>query len=138
MSLLVVLLVLISANGLSQQSSDCPTKKVTCTKTKDLLLDSKGCPVRLTSEEMMRHAIAKTPINRPGMLGKNRVYGNVEVEVVVDKQGRVKCVRALNGHALAQGVVVLAVSKWRFEPYTVDARKKAVVGVLSIPFDFSR
>ena len=135
-ALAVLLLILSPVDGAGQQSGDCPTKSHPCAKTKDLLLDSEGCPFRLTSEEMMSRVLDKYPINRPGVLGRNNVYGVAEVEVVVDKRGKVKCARSLNGNPIGQAAAVRSVAKWRFKPYTFAGKKRAVLGVLNIPFDF--
>ena len=132
----ILLLILIPRIGAGQQPSDCPTEKRSCVKTEDLLLDSEGCPVRLTSAEMMSRATAKSPINRPGLLGRNNINGSVEVEVVSDKRGKVRCARVLSGHPLAHAAAVQSVTRWSFKPYTVVGKRKAVAGVLNIPFDF--
>lgn len=122
----------------SQPQGDCSEERWSCVMTQDVLLDRKGCPVRLSSEKMMKYVADKIPISPPALLGNNNLRGVVKLEVVVDKKGEVKCARGVDGHPMARNMAVQAVSKWKFRPYKVDGKCVAILGYLNIPYDFSR
>lgn len=94
-----------------------------------------GQPV-LSSSQLTDRVIQRHTIERPGSLGKNKVSGIVNIEVLINKQGKVICARGVDGHPLAMGSAVRSVRRWTFRPYARGGKAISVAGVLSIPFDF--
>jgi outer membrane biosynthesis protein TonB len=86
----------------------------------------------------MNLAIQRTPVERPGLLGKNSIRGEVSVEVLIDEQGKLQCARGIGGHPIAIPAAIWAIRKWTFNPYSVRGRAKSVLGTLIIPFDFGQ
>jgi Gram-negative bacterial TonB protein C-terminal len=111
-------------------------KNRSCFERKDLLRDNHGRPVRMSSSELTDRVIERQPIERPGTLGRNNLRGVVTIQVVIDKQGRVICAYGVAGHPIAFGPAIKSLQKWTFRPYSVNGKRKAVVGVLDIPYDF--
>lgn len=107
-----------------------------CLKRPDLLRDSEGRPIWLGSSELLDRVIEKQRIERPGQLGKNSLEGVVSVEVLINKHGKVSCARGSEGHPIAIGAAIHSLRKWTFRPYIVSGKPKAVVGVLTVPYDF--
>ena len=108
-----------------------------CAGKVNLARDKTGAVVRLESEDMMSRVTYKTPVEEP-MKGHLNLEGSVTVEVVVNSEGTIECVRATKGHALAVGAVVRAVQSWRFKPFVVGGKPTAVLGRLTIPYSFKR
>jgi hypothetical protein len=86
----------------------------------------------------MLRVTSEHPIERPGGLGRNRISGNVTVEIMIDTDGSVSCVRGVAGHPLGIVAAVSSLRKWTFEPYVIGGKAMPVLGVLDIPFDLSR
>ena len=124
-----------SGQGLSQEKGT--HKSWACLNRTDLLRDSDGRPVWLASSAVMDRVIEKQPIERPGQLGKNSLRGVVSVEVLINKHGKVICVRGVEGHPVGIGAAIHSVRKWTFRPYTFRGKAKAVAGVLTVSYDFA-
>lgn len=100
--------------------------------------NSRENPVRLNSEDLMSLVLEKTPLNSPSLLGRNNIHGIVEVEVLINKDGKVHCVLGRSGHPLARDSAVRSVSRWGFKPYVIKNKAKSVIGILALPYDFRR
>ncbi|HEU4507237.1 MAG TPA: energy transducer TonB [Pyrinomonadaceae bacterium] len=111
-------------------------KNWSCLKRKDLLRDKEGRPVWLTSEELMERVLEQEPIERPGPLGRNNLRGVVRIRVLINKHGKVICAQGVDGHPMAIGPAIHAVRKWTFKAFNLDGKRKSVVGVLELPYDF--
>jgi hypothetical protein len=107
-----------------------------CVKGEQFLRHSRGSPVWLSSAELMERAIDRQELERPALLGPSGLHGEVTVQLLIEKDGGVKCVRGIRGNALAISSAVYSLPKWTFKPYVVDAEPKSVLGVLTIPYDF--
>ena len=62
------------------------------------------------------------------------VSGDVVLEMVINKQGRVEDVKATSGHPLLVQSAVDAVSQWRYKPYVVGHEAVAVQARVVIKF----
>lgn len=111
-------------------------KSWSCLRRRDLLRDSRGRAVWLDSPELMDRVVEKQPIVRPGSLGKNKLRGAVNIQVLIDKSGRVICARGLKGHPLGVSAAISSLRKWSFRPFIVNGKSKPVAGVLTLPYDF--
>ncbi len=92
----------------------------------------------LNSQELEKRIRKRTPIQTPGTLGKNNLHGTVALHILIGEDGAVKCVRVKEGHPLAISPAIDAVKDWVFEPYVVDDAPHAVLGEISVNYDFRR
>jgi hypothetical protein len=107
-----------------------------CLKRKDLLRDKQGRPVWLTSEELMDRVIEREAIERPGPLGKNNLRGVVSIRIVINKHGKVICAQGVDGHGMAIGAAIHSLRRWTFKAFMLTGKRKSVVGVVNLPYDF--
>jgi len=107
-----------------------------CVKSKHFLRDSRGNPVWLTSSQLLQRAITQQSPDRPALLGKSALHGEVTVQVLIGKDGSVECARGVRGNALAISSAVYSIPKWTFKPYAVNGASKSVLGLLTVPYDF--
>lgn len=107
-----------------------------CVKSKHFLRDSRGNPVWLTSSQLVERAINRQSPERPALLGKNSLHGEVTVQVLIGKDGRIECVRGVRGNPLAISSAVYSTPKWTFKPYLVDGEPRSVLGLLTVSYDF--
>ena len=85
----------------------------------------------ISSGELRRHAIDMPSPKLPSSL---RTAGKITVDVLVDSDGRVKCVQAMNGHPILRRAVTDAVKKWTFRPFLAGDKPVAVFGHLDFVF----
>lgn len=102
-----------------------------CGTTSNLLVDSDGQPVWIGSDELKKHAINMPSPKLPSSL---RAAGKITVNVLVNSDGHVKCVQALNGHPTLRRAVTEAVQKWTFKSFLANDKPIAVFGHLSVVF----
>jgi hypothetical protein len=138
--LLGIILLTVGAICLTAQSNPKRPSESnwTCIKGKDFLRDRYGKAVWLDSRELQRRARKKTSPQAPGTLGRNNLRGTVILQVLVGKDGAVECARAIKGHPVAITPAITAIQDWVFEPYTVDDEPHAVLGEISVNYDFRR
>ena len=108
-----------------------------CLKERDLLRNSSGHPRWFSSSELMERVIDKQPVERPGVLGKNNLRGVVTIQVVIDKNGKVICAHGQEGNPIGLASAIRSLRKWTFKPYVSNGKRKSIIGVLSIPYNFS-
>jgi TonB family protein len=90
--------------------------------------------VRVNTAEALKAAVSKPQPEYSPIARQMKVAGKVEVEAVVDTEGKVASVKALNGNPLLTQSAVNAVQKWKFTPFTADGQPTKAVVTLS--FDF--
>ncbi len=122
--------------GQSATQSVYSIKGWSCVKGKDYLRDNQGRPVWLNSSALLERVIDKQPVKRPALLGKNNLQGDVIVQVLINKDGKVECARGVKGHPLAISSAIDSVPKWVFKPYAVNNEPKSILGILTIAYDF--
>jgi TonB family protein len=72
----------------------------------------------------------------PPLAARARVTGQVQVQVIIDKNGKVIAASALSGHPLLQHAAVTAAKKALFNPFKLDGKPVKVLGV--IVYNFSQ
>jgi hypothetical protein len=108
-----------------------------CAAGKSVARDRRLNPIWLASSDLMSRATNTTALSAP-MLGSGHLAGKVTLEILIDADGKVECARAIEGHPIAVSSALDAVPKWTFKPYLLRGRRKAVLGVLVVPYDFQR
>ena len=61
--------------------------------------------------------------------------GVVNVEIVIDEEGKVAEVQNTNGPTLLQSAAQEAVRKWKFKPFTRDGEPVRATGYVSFNFN---
>lgn len=89
-----------------------------------------------TPEEILR----KISINRvtpeyPKIARQTNVSGDVVVEILIDKNGRVIDARAVSGPALLRPAAVSAARGWTFHPTLLDGQPVNVTGAITFRFN---
>ena len=140
-----ITLVLLALGSASAQDTPTPAETSrtaaespdnwACIKDINLARHAAGTPVWLSSSDLTNRITEKTPIAEP-CCARSNLRGIVTVDIALNVDGSVKCVRALKGHPIAISSVVAAVRRWKFRPYVVKGRPTAVLGRLKVPYDF--
>jgi len=120
--LFALVLVLLTANGELQARTPAPT---CCEPEAEKL-----------SQPQVKALVKKTePIYAPCCAEMLHISGIVVLEISVDAEGNVTCVRMVSGHPLIIGVTIQSVSQWKFQPYTSRGSKKSFCGQIAIRFE---
>ena len=101
-----------------------------------LFVSSATADLRLPMSEALKNAINKPAPQYSAMAKQMRVAGKVEIEAMVAADGSVKEARAVSGNPLLTASAVLAVQKWKFNPFTADGQPTEAIVMLS--FDFKQ
>ena len=78
-----------------------------------------------------RRVVSKIEAFYPEIAKRHRIKGMVRLEVVVEKNGRVKSTKALGGSPLLIESATYAVRQWKFEPAS-----KETTEIIQIAFDY--
>jgi TonB family protein len=73
----------------------------------------------------------------PGLF-HGHLKGTVTLEILIDREGQVRCAEVMDGHPLAYSSAIEALKKWRFTPYEVSGMAVPVLGKLKFEFEFYR
>lgn len=82
--------------------------------------------VRLSSSQLKSRLSKCVP---PRLIGAK---GFVDVELIIDKDGKVKKTQAVNGHPLARKIATDAVKQWEFKPFEVKGKTFAMSGKIRV------
>jgi len=93
--------------------------------------NQKGNPVWFSSEELKERAINRVSPKLPSSV---RVKGTIIVDVLIDPEGKVKCVKARRGHPILRRATEEAARQWTFKPILVKGEPVAVFGFLAFQF----
>jgi TonB family protein len=72
-------------------------------------------------DEGSRQLRVKIAPEYPAIAREMKLQGAVQVEILVERDGRVKDVRVLGGHPLLADALVRAVKQWKYEPAARDS-----------------
>lgn len=101
----------------SKEVCDCSTTKVVC----------------LSETEMADH-IEHIEIEPDRMGNHSNGSGIVIVDVLFGEDGKIISGRAISGHPIGINLLVSTMSKWRFQPFVQNGKKKQACGRLSLRF----
>lgn len=65
-----------------------------------------------------------------------RVQGQVVLDVIIDKKGKVKEINLVSGHPLLAPAAIDAVKQWKYKPFRLDGRKVEVETKVVVNFQF--
>lgn len=115
--------------GFAQRQS--PSGEWPCGGNAHLLADKNGAAVWIGFGELRQHAI-NAPL--PKTPAPFRTSAHLIVDVLIDTDGRVKCVRVLTGHPSLKLAAAQAATEWTFKPFFAGEHPVAVLGHLEFTF----
>lgn len=124
--LLCLVTLVVFATGVRAKQEEWP-----CGGHSKLLRDNRGKPIWLKSDELKKRATHHVAPRLPSSV---RAEGTIIVELLMDTEGNVQCVRASNGHPLLRRAAEEAAKQWKFKPVVVDGEIVAVFGRLAFRF----
>lgn len=80
------------------------------------------------------HLKQKVEPKYPERARQMRVQGQVVLQVVIDKKGKIKEMKLVSGHPLLAPAAMDAVKHWRYEPFRVAGRKVEVETEIVVNF----
>jgi TonB family protein len=99
------------------------------------------CPTRgplqrhvLESEELIVQSTHCAPPAVSGLARNARIQGVVKLTILVDQEGKVSCVRLIQGHPLLVGAALEDARKWTFRPMTQGGQTVSFYGHLDFQF----
>ncbi len=127
--------VLRASGETPQSGASVPDSKLPCLKEADAAMNKKGNPLWLSSDVLERRLVDRTQV--PNICcRRGRANGFVKIELLIGADGSVQCSRAVGGNPLAYSQVLESVAKWRFKPFQQNGTRKAVLGRLSVRYQF--
>ena len=99
-----------------------------------LLAGAAFADVRVGTAEAVKSAINKPQPEYSAVARQMKVSGKVEVEAVVDTDGKVESVKSLTGNPLLTQSAINAVQKWKFTPFAENGAPAKAVVTLSFEF----
>jgi TonB family protein len=78
--------------------------------------------------------IHSVPVVYPAIANSTHVEGDVEIQAVINKNGKVISAKAISGPALLQRAAVDAVRQWRYSPATLDGQPITMQYIVTVQF----
>lgn len=91
-------------------------------------------PQPVSTGVLLGNAVRQAQAFYPLLAQKIQIQGVVQVRIIVDEQGNVIAVEALNGHPLLQPSALEAARQWKFRPTLLNGHPIKVAGILSFTF----
>ncbi len=74
------------------------------------------------------------PAYPKGFAGLFHIQGEVVMQAIISKRGRVENLKVISGHMMLRGAAKDAVRTWRYRPYTVNGGPVEVATIVSVEF----
>ncbi len=104
------------------------------TPAKKLGLGPRGGAYTVTSGVMGGHLISAPPPEYPRLAGMMHLEGQVILQAVVSRNGRVVATHVLRGHRLLRSSAEKAVRQWRYRPFFVNGQPTDVATIVTVNF----
>lgn len=108
-----------------------------CVQGQDLALGTNGKPLWLSEKEVMARVKHRVPVETPGLFHGYR-KGTVKLEILINAEGQIQCARIVEGFPIAMQAVLDSLKEWRFDPYKVKWKPKAVLGMIAVEYEVGR
>ena len=95
---------------------------------------AQDAPIRITQQEAVKAAVSKVQPEYPPFAKQLKVSGSVELQALVDEDGKVDDVKILAGNPILTAPSVKALKRWRFTPFTSNG--KPVKALAPVEFNF--
>lgn len=92
----------------------------------------------VSSGVMAGNLIFSTPPQYPRLASMAHIQGQVLLQAVISKSGRVDHLHIIQGHRLLRGAATEAVYKWRYRPYVVNGHPVDVATIVRVDFQLHR
>jgi protein TonB len=89
---------------------------------------------RMVACERLGNKIKDVPPQYPEMAKIAHVQGDVVLNAVIDKKGRIKHLNAISGPPLLVQAATDAVKQWRYKPYMLGGKKVEVQTRITVKF----
>lgn len=130
--------------GLHHMLGEALAKKGETIAAEDELRTAAGLPVdgtlpkrvRARDTMMVPKAIYEEPPAFPSGARASRIQGDVELDVVIGRDGSVEDATVLSGNSLLTPAAVEAVRKWRFQPPLVNGSPVELLVTVEVSFKF--
>jgi len=116
--LIVLALALSISNAAQTVASNlhASDSKALCTTDQPLYTDEDGKPIWLDNESLLKSATHCIAPKMPAIARNARIEGYVSVDILVNDQGKVWCVRLVSGHPMLASSAINAAKDWTFQP----------------------
>jgi protein TonB len=74
----------------------------------------------------------------PPLARAARVTGVVLLNATISKEGTIKDLRVISGHALLNDAAIEAVKQWRYKPQTLNGQAIEVITTITVNFTFQQ
>ena len=117
-------------------SDYCQSANDQSSKSRDCIRNWKGKSesVHLSSNRISRLIENRLPLKLVG-LSEGRLSGVLRVQIFVDKEGKIQCLKVRGGHPLVRGSAAVQISKWEFTPYIFKNKNYSYYGILLVRYD---
>ncbi len=93
-------------------------------------------PIRVGGNVQQAALINQVQPQYPPLARQARVTGIVILEAIIGRDGAVRDVRVITGHALLAPAAVKAVEQWRYNPTVLNGEPVEVVTTVTVNFSF--
>ena len=94
----------------------------------------RGGVYTVSSGVMAGNLISAPPPHYPRVASLFHVEGQVILQAVVSRSGRVSATHIIRGHRLLRGAAQEAVRKWRYRPYLINGQPTDVATIVTVDF----
>jgi protein TonB len=94
--------------------------------------------INVSSGVMAANVLSAPQPSYPKLASLTHMQGEVVMQAIISKRGRIENVRVIKGHRLLRGAATNAVRSWRYRPYLVDGRPVQVATIVSVDFKLVR
>lgn len=101
--------------------------------SRSVLSDHPGY-LEVSSGVMAGNLVAAPMPDYPTIARLAHVGGEVILQAVINRNGRVATTHVLSGHRLLRGAAEDAVRRWRYRPYMMDGRPVEVATIVTVRF----
>jgi hypothetical protein len=106
-----------------------------CANDESVLERKYGKPVSVESSVLLSRVTHCTSPQFPPLARQAaRIEGNVLIGILVNRDGRVGCVKAISGHPLLIGPTINSTADWTFKPYRRDGEPVSFYSRVSFHF----
>jgi len=99
-----------------------------------LVAQSTDTPQQMKEKEARKHLLNHPKPSYPPFARAAHVWGDVQIAVLIDSDGKISEAKLLNGPPMLQQAALEAVRHWTFTPFATEGTARQVVTVLTIPF----
>ncbi|HVB34143.1 MAG TPA: energy transducer TonB [Patescibacteria group bacterium] len=93
-----------------------------------------AAPLRISSVVMQTKLVESTPVKYPEAARKKNIQGDVNLDVVIGRNGSVKSVKVTDGPKQLTKAAVSAVKHWRYQPTVVNGKQVEVETAVDVEF----